>query len=931
VTTGAQALTNPFAPSGDFASAASRLDSSLLDEAEAWAASLSRHPQAGEWRKRGEKLVAEPQAPPLGHFAFAALLASLGERAEAARQMVALCERLAQVPAWPQVALVADRALEIEPLPPAARWLVKAADETDGPEGRFAALRRAHEAAPGEAQLARRLADAHRERGEVDAARTATARALEALARRRDGDALEELLLPLLESSAREELRLALPPLVLYAKGGEAPRVATLLELAWPRLESAGLAAETWAALRTMLVESADPSRLIPLVPAVVTAALPEGGGARTLLEESGFGGADPPRLILERFDRLLPFAPGKFAEHGSWGVGRVRRLAGDEVWIDFPNRPEHRMTLRAAHQALRPADPEDLSTLAAWRPERLSELRQRDPGGLVARALRRLGGEASTTDLKRLFARTAVPDSEWSSFWNATRPRLATDSRLDVSQAYRGRYSLRPGVPLDALASSPAPPTAARASGSTSTPEVGETVALPRFDRGADARKVLTTLRKFLAQHPGRAGALVRERGGILRAWRDDPTLPWRERVGALLLLAGGLDADAIEDAPRLAEAAVGAHFEVRELPSVVEQRQMLEWGLAASNWEATARSALASRFADVQNRAFEALAERWSERASDRFSTLARRAVSMPEPALAAMNRAFSGRTSTRDTAGWRIAPWEAALGIAELLEGGTTETRLKAALALLVPNGPLARSAETELAPAEVCARLERLLLHWRGSDRGLLPFLAWAASAGLPDLAENVRERRRSAARAITASGGTAAAHELQRTFCTRSTHERLRREAESIDQALRGEIPAAIQKARELGDLRENAEYESAKLKQRQAQARLQQLLEKLADLSFIDDLVPDEETAGLGAEVEVEEPNGSLRRLWILGEGDDHLGPEVVSYRAPLGKAMLGRRAGDRVTVPGDGGERSLLVRAVRLRRPPLPGSGPAA
>src|SRR5262249_45565125 len=145
------------------------------------------------------------------------------------------------------------------------------------------------------------------------------------------------------------------------------------------------------------------------------------------------------------------------------------------------------------------------------------------------------------------------------------------------------------------------------------------------------------------------------------------------------------------------------------------------------------------------------------------------------------------------------------------------------------------------------------------------------------------------------------------------------------EAEALDQALRGEIPQAIQKARELGDLRENAEYESAKLKQRQAQARIAQLIEKMKDVSFIEDVPQVPGVAGLGTEVEIVTQDGATRRLWILGEGDDLLGAEVVSYKAPLGRALVGKKPGDSVQLPGDGGAHVAVIREVRPRLPETP------
>src|SRR5437867_3799275 len=95
---------------------------------------MARHPQGGEWRKRGEKLVSEGHAGAVAHYAYAMLLAEQGEGAEAARLLVALCERLSHVKAWPAVVEVARRALAIESSPPAARWLVRGVDEGGGDE-----------------------------------------------------------------------------------------------------------------------------------------------------------------------------------------------------------------------------------------------------------------------------------------------------------------------------------------------------------------------------------------------------------------------------------------------------------------------------------------------------------------------------------------------------------------------------------------------------------------------------------------------------------------------------------------------------------------------------------------------------------------------------------------------------------------------------
>ena len=150
------------------------------------------------------------------------------------------------------------------------------------------------------------------------------------------------------------------------------------------------------------------------------------------------------------------------------------------------------------------------------------------------------------------------------------------------------------------------------------------------------------------------------------------------------------------------------------------------------------------------------------------------------------------------------------------------------------------------------------------------------------------------------------------------------YERTKAELENLEAALKTTIPQAIQKARELGDLKENAEYHSAKLKQSQAETRVNLLAERLREVTLIDDLSPEPGIAGPGTEVSVTLDGGGKQIVWILGEGDADFGPEVVSYRAAVGKALLGRKAGDKVMWNADGRDIGGTIESIKVR-PPTP------
>jgi transcription elongation GreA/GreB family factor len=64
---------------------------------------------------------------------------------------------------------------------------------------------------------------------------------------------------------------------------------------------------------------------------------------------------------------------------------------------------------------------------------------------------------------------------------------------------------------------------------------------------------------------------------------------------------------------------------------------------------------------------------------------------------------------------------------------------------------------------------------------------------------------------------------------------------------------------------------------------------------------------------------------GEAITYWVLGDGDSHHGPEVISYRADLGRALWRRREGEEVDLPLPGGNRRMRIARI-ARRLPVPG-----
>lgn len=130
-----------------------------------------------------------------------------------------------------------------------------------------------------------------------------------------------------------------------------------------------------------------------------------------------------------------------------------------------------------------------------------------------------------------------------------------------------------------------------------------------------------------------------------------------------------------------------------------------------------------------------------------------------------------------------------------------------------------------------------------------------------------------------------------------------------------------ERPAVVQqvvKARELGDLSENAEYHAAKEKQRQIDHDLTYLRGRIARLKVLDTSTLPKDAIRFGAYVRAREIKYDTEyyfRLVGVDEADEKAtNPVLVSVASPIGKAMIGKKPGDQFTVKAPIGDRIFEV-----------------
>jgi len=140
-------------------------------------------------------------------------------------------------------------------------------------------------------------------------------------------------------------------------------------------------------------------------------------------------------------------------------------------------------------------------------------------------------------------------------------------------------------------------------------------------------------------------------------------------------------------------------------------------------------------------------------------------------------------------------------------------------------------------------------------------------------------------------------------------------KKLQDEIATLEYELRNELPKEILKARAHGDLSENAEFHAAKERQGFVNARLNQLKQRLAEMSMIDFSKIPHDRAGLGSTVVVldtQRDEEITYRLVTTEEADAANGK--VSTTSPIGRALLGRQMGDAVRVQSPGGVKDLEI-----------------
>jgi transcription elongation factor GreA len=149
-------------------------------------------------------------------------------------------------------------------------------------------------------------------------------------------------------------------------------------------------------------------------------------------------------------------------------------------------------------------------------------------------------------------------------------------------------------------------------------------------------------------------------------------------------------------------------------------------------------------------------------------------------------------------------------------------------------------------------------------------------------------------------------------------------KRFHEQIAALERELKFELPKEIQRARELGDLRENAEYKSAKERQEIVNARIAMLKKRVGEIEMINlDRIP-RDRAGFGSTVHLRVETGDMVVYQLVMPEDADAERGMISTSSPIGRAILNKEEGDDIKVATPSGARRFaLIKVVTIHDEP--------
>lgn len=150
---------------------------------------------------------------------------------------------------------------------------------------------------------------------------------------------------------------------------------------------------------------------------------------------------------------------------------------------------------------------------------------------------------------------------------------------------------------------------------------------------------------------------------------------------------------------------------------------------------------------------------------------------------------------------------------------------------------------------------------------------------------------------------------------------KETYNKLSKELEDLKSVERGKIAKVIDEARELGDLKENAEYHAAKDRQGLMEARIAELTDIVGRAQVVDPSTLAHTRVSFGSTVQLTDQNtGEEISYTIVGGQESKPSKGLISFQSPMARALIGKEEGDEVSIELPSGKKMYEIEEVSYK-----------
>jgi len=634
-----------------------------------------------------------------------------------------------------------------------------------------------------------------------------------------------------------------------------------------------------------------DDGQLREKVIATATKAYPDRPDLEGLLEHSGLRGGPVADLSkqCESLERLLQIEKDAYVFHKSgWGVGKIVEYYPERgrCVIDFCDRPGHEMDVDAAARILERLPEDDIRVRGMVDRRGLRSFAKEEPLKVLQQVLGWYGNAANLRNVRGALTAEAVAPTTWSTWWKSAKKAALLDPRFEVGSGRDPRIEIH---------------------------EVAQADFRSQIEMALKRSATVTARQKVVSDYASTVGANEEARATLIEVVERELERTAKAPSARMGWEAVAADLRGEDPSQRLGDILALSNDPIEIVKSISDDRIRAS---AAAGYLHTKEDGLPDLLLialeeddPICGEAFVAGAKKQGR--DDLLSELLDKIDAKPAlmPALYAWylrglrRDKWEGREHEPNRLVTRVLKVLDAVEYRQRRGGVTKDKKAVVQLGDVLAEKSCALVKEASAATDEEGARhLIQLVSSARGLrnvDVGRMQSAVLASHPGAAGKAQREEEPE--------------APEDAARIYMTTGGIDSLKAHRQTLENDEMPANRAEIARAREFGDLKENAEYHAAREKQGLLQAKLDQLKSDIARAVPITSDMVSSDSVSVGTRVRLKDGDHELTYT-LFGPPDMDMDKGIINYMTPLGQALMGTKVGDAVRLDVEGAVRELEV-----------------